>query len=314
LSDDGTTLLVLIAMLGNVFSPAYLAARTRASRGARLPDPLDYCTINIALYTKNKNHWVLTESLASDVTRSDHRLQIGNSQVLRDGQTLTFQLNEREAPFGQPLIGSVRVQLPALVGKRRALTASGRHTWQPVAPLARAEVRLEAPACTFSGHAYVDTNAGTEPLEAGFQAWSWSRALLASGKSLLSYHCVDRDAVTSLLHIELAPDGTARDSTSGTLSEQALGTTKFGLPRFAYTDARALVTGIQTLESSPFYARSRFRTTLMGEAATVVHEQLSLTRFVAPWVQFLLPFRMRNGRPWLRDRAAAKRLLGPGRS
>jgi carotenoid 1,2-hydratase len=300
-------------MLGNVFSPSYLAARTRASRGAPLPDPLDYCTINVALYTRSQKHWVLTESFASDVARSDNQLHIGQSRMQRDGQTLSFHLCEHEAPFGQRLIGSVRVHLPTRIGKRRALTASGLHTWQPVAPLARAEVRLEAPKCSFSGHAYVDTNAGSEPLEAGFQAWTWSRALLESGKSVLSYHCLDRSSVVSLMHIEIAPDGTALDLALDALHAQPLGITGFGLPRLAYTDSRAAISRLRTLESSPFYARSRFRTTLMGETAIVVHEQLSLTRFVAPWVQFLLPFRMRNGRPWLRARAAAKRLLGAKR-
>jgi carotenoid 1,2-hydratase len=49
---------------------------------------------------------------------------------------------------------------------------------------------------------------------------------------------------------------------------------------------------IQTLEDTPFYARSMLSTRLFGEAVTAVHESLDLDRFRTAWVRALLPFRM----------------------
>ena len=49
---------------------------------------------------------------------------------------------------------------------------------------------------------------------------------------------------------------------------------------------------IETLEDTPFYARSIISTRLGGMDVTAMHESLSLARFAAPWVQAMLPFRM----------------------
>jgi carotenoid 1,2-hydratase len=48
----------------------------------------------------------------------------------------------------------------------------------------------------------------------------------------------------------------------------------------------------QTLEDTPFYARSLVRAKLAGQPAFGVHETLSAERFATPWVQAMLPFRM----------------------
>jgi carotenoid 1,2-hydratase len=305
LSDDGRTLLVVIAMLGNVFSPSYLDARKRATLTGGAVNPLDYCTFNVALYTEHRNHWVLTESFAHAVERNPTELRIGSSWVRSTGSELIFELDEFESPFGQRLRGQIRVEMPSVFGARVALTASGQHTWQPVAPLARAQVVLREPNCQFDGDAYVDTNAGTEPLEAGFRSWSWSRALLASGASVISYAAVDHANTASHIHLVAKQGGGAFGPVAG-LTEQPLGRSSFGLARYLHADPGARVHACKLLENSPFYARTRLRTQILGVPALVVHEQVSLTRFIAPWVQFLLPFRMRNARPWRRRRAAAQ--------
>jgi carotenoid 1,2-hydratase len=49
---------------------------------------------------------------------------------------------------------------------------------------------------------------------------------------------------------------------------------------------------VETLEDTPFYARSTVNAHLLGEPVTAMHESLSLTRFASRWVQVLLPFRM----------------------
>ena len=49
---------------------------------------------------------------------------------------------------------------------------------------------------------------------------------------------------------------------------------------------------VRTLEDAPFYARSELLTDVDGLSCATVHESLSMHRFVAPWVQCMLPFRM----------------------
>jgi carotenoid 1,2-hydratase len=51
-------------------------------------------------------------------------------------------------------------------------------------------------------------------------------------------------------------------------------------------------TVIETLEDTPFYARSVIAGDLMGERVTAVHESLWMDRFTSPVVQAMLPFRM----------------------
>ena len=49
---------------------------------------------------------------------------------------------------------------------------------------------------------------------------------------------------------------------------------------------------VQRLEDAPFYARSVIASRgYAGQEVTAVHESLSLDRFVAPWVQAMLPFK-----------------------
>ncbi len=53
---------------------------------------------------------------------------------------------------------------------------------------------------------------------------------------------------------------------------------------------------LETLEDTPFYARSLVRAPLPGrldgEMETWMHESLSCDRFARAWVRALLPFRM----------------------
>ena len=51
---------------------------------------------------------------------------------------------------------------------------------------------------------------------------------------------------------------------------------------------------MRTLEDTPFYSRSRIAASLGGERLEGVHEGLDLQRFTRPWVQALIPFRMRR--------------------
>ena len=53
---------------------------------------------------------------------------------------------------------------------------------------------------------------------------------------------------------------------------------------------------VDTLEDTPFYARSTLAATLCGERTLGVHESLDLDRFNHPVVQWMLPFRMPRAR------------------
>src|SRR5579862_5842266 len=55
LSDDGESAVVVIAMLGNPFSPRYARARERGPA-----DPLGFCAMNVALYGRAPA-WALRE-------------------------------------------------------------------------------------------------------------------------------------------------------------------------------------------------------------------------------------------------------------
>jgi carotenoid 1,2-hydratase len=71
-----------------------------------------------------------------------------------------------------------------------------------------------------------------------------------------------------------------------------LAATPWRLARSTRSDRPLSAKVIQTLEDSPFYARSILQTHLLGEAAVAVHESLSLARWARPVVQAMLPFRM----------------------
>ena len=49
---------------------------------------------------------------------------------------------------------------------------------------------------------------------------------------------------------------------------------------------------LQTLEDTPFYARSTLRTRLQGEVVTTLHESLDLPRVASLPVRLMLPWRM----------------------
>jgi carotenoid 1,2-hydratase len=63
------------------------------------------------------------------------------------------------------------------------------------------------------------------------------------------------------------------------------------LPRTTRTDRGTQARVMQTLEDSPFYARSVVETHLLGRRVTAMHEALSLDRFDTPWMRLLLPFK-----------------------
>jgi carotenoid 1,2-hydratase len=149
---------------------------------------------------------------------------------------------------------------------------------------------MERPNLRWSGPAYFDSNVGDEPLEAAFRGWDWSRADHRGGTSVL-YQVDPRDGEGVSLAVHFDPGGQVTEldpPTPVTLPRTRI----WRIPRSTRADAAHPATIIETLEDTPFYARSLVASRLQGDRVTAVHESLSLDRFRQRWVQLLLPFRM----------------------
>ena len=279
LSDDGDNGITLIAFLGSVFSPYYAWSRRRG-RG----DPLQHCALNVALYGKRRR-WAMTERGANAVQRGLDFLAIGPSALEWDGSTLTIRIDEVAVPVPRRVRGTVRLYPSVLETGTLALDTAGRHRWQAIAPCARVEVTMDSPGLSWSGAAYFDTNAGDRPLEADFVGWDWSRARLPGGTAIL-YDVMRRDGPLTL--------ALRYDDAGGLVdfvppSKVALPPTRWRVPRAINAAAPSIT---QTLEDTPFYARSVVAAKVLGHPVTAMHESLAMGRFTTPWVQAMLPFRM----------------------
>ena len=84
----------------------------------------------------------LTERGARAVTRGRDELAIGPSHMRWEGGSFVIDFDERSAPLGARVAGTVRIHPEEMGGETVHLDAAGRHRWTPIAPLARAEVEL----------------------------------------------------------------------------------------------------------------------------------------------------------------------------
>ena len=264
-----------------MFSPYYAAARRRAPA-----DPREHVAFNVALYGDGPRRWAMTERGRAHLAASADTLRIGPSALRWDGDALVAELSEVSVPWPRPLRGRVRIEglLPAMAPF--ALDAAGRHLWQVIAPRARVEVELDAPALRWSGDAYIDSNRGDAPLESAFASWQWCRTPRPDGGSLIRYDVRERDGQTRCLRLDIAPDGAV--ACASPQSARPIARSRWGIARDAHDGA----TLSKTLEDGPFYARSLLATPWQGRSLPTFHESLSLDRFGARWVQALLPFRM----------------------
>jgi len=244
----------------------------------------------VAVYGAGGKRWALTERGHRALERTPGRLRIGPSTLAWDGSALTVRFDEVTVPLPSRLRGSVRVQPAALVNRAFVLDDAGRHRWRPMAPCAHAEVVLERPALSWAGRAYLDTNAGDEPLEDAFFGWDWSRAALRRGTAVL-YDVHRRSGGRLALALRFDPAGSVEPFPPPPGVRLPCG--RWRVERATRAEPGAAAPAVlETLEDTPFYARSLVSTTLFGEPVTAVHESLSLERFRAAWVRMLLPFRM----------------------
>lgn len=232
----------------------------------------------------------MTERRRGAVERSATRLAIGPSALEWTGDTLIVRIDETTVPLPSRVRGEVRLRPSALANEAYALDAAGRHHWQPIAPCGRVEVEFDRPQMHWVGNAYLDHNAGTEPLEEAFVRWDWSRATLADGGAAILYDVTRRSGED--LSLALRFDAAGNVVPFAPPVRSALDRTGWRVDRGTRSDAGHPPRLVKTLEDTPFYARSLVQSRLMGQHVTAVHESLSLDRFASRWVQTLLPFRM----------------------
>ncbi len=295
MSEDGAFSIVIIALLGSPFSPAY--ARERSSGGPARA--LDFCAMNVAVYGPRGKLWALRERSVADHDREARGLAIGRSTMRWVGDTLVVDLDERTSPFagvpGRSLRGRVSFHPEARGRAEVPLDHDALHTWWPVAPMGTIDVELTDPDLRFTGHGYHDANAGDVALEDSFASWSWCRARIDRHRTAITYDVTDRRGGERCVALELdAREAEPEVHVVPTATEQALPRTRWRLARSARTEGpRPKVH--RELEDTPFYARTLVETRLGGARVIAMHETMSLDRLAQSWVRFLLGFRM--GRP-----------------
>ncbi|MEO1205415.1 MAG: carotenoid 1,2-hydratase [Pseudomonadota bacterium] len=250
---------------------------------------MKHCAINVALYGRGANRWAMTERSEKSVQRGRDFYAVGPSALSWDRTSLTIDLNERAAPFGQPIKGRIRLHPQAVTTEAFELDPDGGHAWWPIAPRSRIEVELGSPGLNWNGSAYFDTNSGEAPLQEGFTQWDWSRADTGDGAAVL-YDITRRNGETLDLGLRFAKDGTVTEFAPPPRAKLAP-TSIWRVPRQTQADNQQAKV-IATFEDTPFYARSKLATRIFGEDTVAIHESLSLDRFKQNWVRCLLPFRM----------------------
>jgi carotenoid 1,2-hydratase len=221
--------------------------------------------------------------------RSKSRFRVGPSAMAVGPDGLTITIDEVSAPIPRRVRGQVRLTPGASPERIYTLDAKGRHHWRPIAPLGRVEADFDRPGMRFTGHGYLDSNWGSEPLEAGFRFWTWSRGVIGSRAAIL-YDCERRDGSTSQLALMIDEAGAIASFEPP--PPCPLPGTFWRVARPTRSDKAAPAQLLRTLEDTPFYTRSVIAASIAGAPVTALHESLSLDRFSTPIVHWMLPFRM----------------------
>ena len=110
----------------------------------------------------------MTERGLKHSFRDAEIFQIGPSDIRWMNDSLEININERSIPFGQKVIGKVKVYPEQLFNYSVPLDSKAHHRWGPIAPTSKISVELEAPNIKWNGHAYLDSNEGDEPINRPF--------------------------------------------------------------------------------------------------------------------------------------------------
>ncbi len=268
-----------------MFSPYYAASGWA--------DPLDHCTMNVALYGPRGGlwspGWAMTERGRGDLVQETQTLQIGPSSLSWEGDTLVVRIDETTTPVPSSLRGTIRLHPQALVDRTFQIGGAGSHEWRPVAPRATVEVALDRPGISWKGQGYFDTNGGDSPLERAFSLWNWSRAHRA--RDTLIFYEVESDfGEGAKLALKIDAGGEVEAIEPPPL--HSLRPTVWLMPRHVRGDAADPPRIRRTCEDAPFYTRTALDGMVLGERAEIMHESLSAKRLRSPIVKRMLPYRM----------------------
>ena len=234
----------------------------------------------------------MTERGRSAIQRSGSEYRIGRSRMAWEADGLTVDIDEITVPIPRRVRGRVRLRTEGVCNFLTALDAAGRHGWGPIAPCARVEVEFEQPGLKWSGHAYMDANQGSEPIERAFHEWDWSRAGMADGSTTVIYDVRPGrgQGPDRVIAQRFAPDGSHSPFTAS--ARQPLPQSAWRIARTMRSDAGVPPRLTRSLEDAPFYARCLLQASVMGEPVTAVHETLNVPRLVSLPVRLMLPWRM----------------------
>ena len=238
----------------------------------------------------------MTERSAQSVNRTAHEFTIGPSRMAWDGKAVTFDICETGVPIPQKVIGQVKVFPHGLSRHVWALDADAAHHWGPIAPSATVEVTMREPNIRWSGHGYFDANEGTQPVnqieKPVFVDWDWSRASLSDGSTAVIYDVRQAAGLPDrVLALKFSKDASSVESFVPP-EKQTLAPTLWRIKRQMRSDAAVVPRVMQTLEDTPFYARSVLQSGLLGETVTSLHETLDVARLTSMSTQLMLPWRM----------------------
>ena len=281
MSADGAFGLSIIAFVGSVFSPYY-----HWSGGA---NPENHCAFNVALYGKGVRRWTMTERGQKVVARDRVSFSVGPSSIRWDGTAFLLDIDEIAVPLPRRVRGTIRVVPKALNDRYFALDSQALHHWMPLAPTAHVEVEFSHPSCRWAGDGYVDTNSGVEPIARSFATWDWSRGNIQNGCAVL-YDTVEKDGTNRQIATRFTDAGSNEDFVPP--PRVALPKTRWRIGRQTQADPGGMVRVVNTLEDTPFYARSVLETRLLGQQTMAMHESMSVDRFDTPLVRLMLPWRM----------------------
>jgi carotenoid 1,2-hydratase len=285
LSDDGLYGFSIIAFVGSVFSPYYAWTNKKQPANAN-----DYCAINVALYTPNSKHWTMTERAQNAIQRTEHTFTIGPSLLHWENDVLTIKIKERVPLLGNKVEGTIKVYPDQLFNHVVALDDQGKHRWGPISPSARVEVSFAKPNLHWKGSAYFDSNEGDEAVSQSFSEWDWSRAHLKDGSTAVIYDVRQSNGAERIIASKFNLDGTVEPFTAP--ERVSLRKTGWGIKRNMRSEKPTAVELLNTYEDTPFYARSRIQSHLLGEEVISMHETLNVNRLKSNIVQLMLPWRM----------------------
>jgi carotenoid 1,2-hydratase len=249
----------------------------------------------VALYGKAGKRWTMTERSRKSLVRDASSYSLGPSSLRWDGASLVIEFDEVGMPVPLRAKGRVRLHPHALFNTIMPLDDGAHHRWGPIAPCARVEVELSHPQVKWSGEAYFDSNEGDEPINTArqqrFVDWDWSRATMRDGSTAVIYDVRQREGTDRVLAMRFNPKGIASPFEVPN-TKHTLPMTMWRIARNMRQDNNAHTSIIETLEDTPFYARSVLRTKLMSEEVTAMHETLHVPRLASMSTQLMLPWRM----------------------